>query len=302
MMNEYQVVGFRRAIRRWENLRRHSASANKSFAINLTNDGITLESHESAFEKFEKSLADLKKSLELDPNNAITLENRGITHYIVGNFEESLADLNKLLEINPNNAFALSCRGATNYELDNYEMSLADLSKSLEIESRNMSTIAGKEIYHMIIKYEEALEYFNKSLKIEPNNALELRNRGATLRVLGLYEEKLAKFKKPLENSKENHAKINLKMGRYYEAFADLSKSLEIEPNNADGLKIRGETYYLIGKDAESIEDLNQLLKIKPSDVFALRVRGSAYYMMDKYEESLADLTKALEIDPNYTF
>ena len=46
----------------------------------------------------------------------------------------------------------------------------------------------------MIEKYKEAIEHFNESLKIEPNDAFELRNQGATLRVLGKYEEWLAKF------------------------------------------------------------------------------------------------------------
>ena len=38
--------------------------------------------------------------------------------------------------------------------------------------------IKSREIYRMIGKYEETIEHFNKSLKIEPNDAFELRNQG----------------------------------------------------------------------------------------------------------------------------
>ncbi|RIB19106.1 kinase-like domain-containing protein [Gigaspora rosea] len=48
-------------------------------------------------------------------------------------YEESLADLNKLLEIEPNNADALRNRGATYYMLTRYEESRKDLVKSLEM-------------------------------------------------------------------------------------------------------------------------------------------------------------------------
>ena len=111
----------------------------------------------------------------------------------------------------------------------------------------------------MIGKYEETIVHFNKSLKIEPNDAFELRNQGATLRVLGRYEEWLAKFEKSLEiemngklisgNKEESHSKKK----RYYQALADLNKSLEIDSNNVDVLRIRGETYYMMGKDEESL-------------------------------------------------
>ena len=43
------------------------------------------------------------------------------------------------------------------------------------------------------------------------------------------------------------------KKKRYYQALADLNKLLEIDPNNVDVLRIRGETYYMMGKDEESL-------------------------------------------------
>src|SRR5689334_16715403 len=96
--------------------------------------------------------------------------------------KKSLADLNKSLEIEPNCTLLLRNRGKIYHNMGRYEESLADLNKSLEIESDN-TIITSKEIHHMICRYEEALANFNKSLKIEPNNAFELRNRGAIFRV-----------------------------------------------------------------------------------------------------------------------
>ncbi|RIB18040.1 hypothetical protein C2G38_2185735 [Gigaspora rosea] len=56
----------------------------------------------------KQSLADLNKSLKINPNNADALRSRGVTFYLVKRYKESLTDLTKSLEINPNNAFTLA--------------------------------------------------------------------------------------------------------------------------------------------------------------------------------------------------
>ena len=44
---------------------------------------------------------------EIDPDNTTALSNRGLTYQKMGRYEESLADLNRSLVINPNNILAL---------------------------------------------------------------------------------------------------------------------------------------------------------------------------------------------------
>jgi len=61
--------------------------------------------------KYKESLADLNKSLEIEPNDSWVLKQRGKTYYIMNKYEESLADVTKSLEIEPNDAWALKQRG-----------------------------------------------------------------------------------------------------------------------------------------------------------------------------------------------
>src|SRR5437660_7004283 len=161
---------------------------------------------------------------------------------MMGDYEESLTDLTKSLEIGPKNTLALRKCAKIYYNMGRHEESLVDLNKSLEIESKNLWMITIGEIYHMLERYKEALAYFNKSLEIEPNDAFELRNRGATFRVLGGYEEWLADYKEFEPNSEcslRNQRETCLKKYRYYyyKALEDLTKSLEIEPNNRGSLR-----------------------------------------------------------------
>ncbi|RIB14388.1 hypothetical protein C2G38_2248270 [Gigaspora rosea] len=107
-----------------------------------------------------------------------------------------------------------------------------------------------------------------------------------------------------------------LKIGWYKESLVDLTKSLDIEPNNAFALfkiveSCRGETYCWMDKFEESLADLNKSLEIEPNNTltltnqiepnnaFALKIRGATYRSMRKYKDSLADLDRSLEIEPN---
>ena len=81
-------------------------------------------------------------------------------------YEESLADLTKSLEIDPNNTLALRKCAKIYHNMGRYEESFVDLNKSLEIESKNLCIITIGEIYHMMERYKEALAYFNKSLEM----------------------------------------------------------------------------------------------------------------------------------------
>ncbi|CAG8582865.1 10949_t:CDS:2 [Ambispora leptoticha] len=215
--------------------------------FNITANQI-LDSHHkpwrnlSCDEQIRRTLADLNKSLEINPNSAFALAIRGATYRMMNRYKESLADLNKLLEINPNDAFALGNRGATYLKL-------------LEINPNDAFTLANRgATYHMMNRYEESLTDLNKSLEINPNDAFALANRGATYHM----------------------------MNRYEESLTDLNKTLEINPNDAFALANRGATYLMMNRYEESLTDLNKSLEINPNYTFALANRGAVYRIMNK--------------------
>ncbi|RIA81582.1 concanavalin A-like lectin/glucanase domain-containing protein [Glomus cerebriforme] len=75
------------------------------------------------------------------------------------------------------------------------------------------------------------------------------------------------------------------------ELINDLTKSLE--------LKYRGKIYFTIGRYKQALEDLTKLLELEPNNAFALRYRGETYYLLGKYKESLRDLLKLYKLYTN---
>jgi tetratricopeptide (TPR) repeat protein len=89
----------------------------------------------------DQALADLNKTLEIEPKSVFALRNRGAVYYLLHNYNQALADLDKALQIEPKDALALTLRGAVHRKLDNYNNALADLDKALEVDPYRMRAL-----------------------------------------------------------------------------------------------------------------------------------------------------------------
>lgn len=85
-------------------------------------------------------------------------------------------------------------------------------------------------------KYQEAVNFYDKSLKINPNSSHTWNNRGISLFNLNLTERAIVSYKKSLEINKYNSlAYYNLAIAfhtlkRFEEAVESYSKSIRINP------------------------------------------------------------------------
>ena len=70
----------------------------------------------------------------MEPDNAWTLSNRGVTYRMLERYAEALVDLNRALELEPDNTFELRSRGATYRMLERYDEAQADLDQALILQ------------------------------------------------------------------------------------------------------------------------------------------------------------------------
>ncbi|RIB20069.1 hypothetical protein C2G38_2081734, partial [Gigaspora rosea] len=96
----------------------------------------------------------------------------------------------------------------------------------------------------------------NEDINKKSKNALILEYQEKVYFIIGDYENMLV-------------SKLYFIMGKYNEAIEDLTRLLEIEPDNTIALKYRGEINYMMKRYNESIADLEKLLRIKPNDIWA---------------------------------
>lgn len=105
---------------------------------------------------------------------------------------------------------------------------------------------------------EDAIEQFDKAIKINPQHAVAWNNKGVLLSRLGKYEDAITYFDKALEiNPKLADAWYNkgaslVKLGKDKEAITCLDKSIEINPQN-DAWDYKGRALWGLGKIREGI-------------------------------------------------
>jgi tetratricopeptide (TPR) repeat protein len=169
------------------------------------------------------------------------------------------------------------------------------------VETLNMKGKALDELG----KYEEAIEYYDKVLALDPNNKFALNNKGADLYDLGSYEEAIKYFLKRLAIDPNNkHVLYNTgtaldELGRYVEAIEYYDRALAIDPNFLKALINKGLSLKKLGIYEEAIKYYDRALAIDPNNKFALQNRANALTASGKYQEAIQRYGEALAINPN---
>lgn len=89
--------------------------------------------------------------------------------------------------------------------------------------------------------------------------------------------------------------------GREYErAIRDITRAINLEPDNGAYYSERGTHYMYLSDYERAVRDLTKSLKLRPDNVIAYCNRGEALKGLGRKEEALADFNKVLSIDPGF--
>jgi tetratricopeptide (TPR) repeat protein len=186
-----------------------------------------------------------------------------------------------------------------------YEEAIQYYDKVLEIEPNDVYVLYNKgNAFYSLGNYTEAIQYFDKALEIEPRLVEALTNKGLALADLGKYQEAIQYVDKALEieprmvEALTNKGAALAKLGKYQEAIQYFDKALEIDPNYIGALNNKGAALIYLGKYQEAIQYVDKALEIEPRMVEAITNKGLALIYLGKYQEAIQYFDKALEIEP----
>lgn len=87
--------------------------------------------------------------------------------------------------------------------------------------------------------------------------------------------------------------------GNYDQAIADYTKAIEINPNDADYYKIRGDAYGGKKEDlGRALSDYTKAIELAPQRSGLFVRRGVVYAAKKDYGRAIADFTKGIELEP----
>ncbi|MFZ4402326.1 MAG: tetratricopeptide repeat protein [Bacteroidales bacterium] len=189
--------------------------------------------------KYEDALADFNKAIVLNNNNAEVYIERANTLNIMKEHKEALESINKALILDPVNKEAIYSRALIYYENEDYDKALNDfLDYCTKDPNKPIVNFFIGEIYNGKEKYELAQSYLTKSIDLNMEGVYALAQRSLAF----------------------------VRLHKYDEAIADLSKAISIDSNSANLYVSRGNIYYEIySLDIKAINDWRKAFEIDPS-------------------------------------
>jgi serine protease inhibitor/Tfp pilus assembly protein PilF len=197
--------------------------------------------------EYDLALADLNRSVRLDPDAALTYYNRGATHFFVKDYRKAISDLTRALRLNESHPDSYLYRGRSYLELDEYDAAIRDLTAALRLEpaAANYHRYRGDALLGNG-DFVAAIADYDRFLARHPQDVRTLNNRAHAL----------------------------LKLKRFIEAISDVDHALTLAPDYDTALTTRGEILDAIGRPREALAMYERALTLNPDHAAAKEGRG----------------------------
>ena len=163
----------------------------------------------------------------------------------------------------------------------------------------------------------EARKYFEKAVALDPGYVRALADVALTLSLdveFGWTDDAQGDLARGLEILKKAEAlddrlrqvyfsksALYRYMKRYEDSVAAAKRSLEIDPNYADGYAQLANTLVSAGRHEESITAIRQAMRLSPRHAyFYIWILGHAYFHLERYEEAVVEFKKVLQKNPEF--
>jgi tetratricopeptide (TPR) repeat protein len=144
-------------------------------------------------EKYGEALKVFHQALQQEELHTLSLYGRALSYFKLQRFDESIQDFDKLINLIPNNATYLSERGVALHLSGDNETALKDFDKAVRLEPENPYRYSSRAyIKDRMQVYQGAIDDYTKAIELDPEDAISYNNRGLVEEKLG-YKDKAKK-------------------------------------------------------------------------------------------------------------
>ncbi|HEX2924758.1 MAG TPA: tetratricopeptide repeat protein [Ruminiclostridium sp.] len=157
---------------------------------------------------------------------------------------------------------------------------------------------------HQCRSYEEAVENYDKGLKLDINDYNIYRNKGDSLSALGEYDKAMKCFNKAYEiNPEDINILISIATIDYYKkdyekAIKGYDNIIAIDPYNITAYSCKAGTLMDYKKYEKAIDEYDVVIKLDSEDFNAYWCKGLCLYELGKYADAISAFDMALYLKP----
>ena len=187
--------------------------------------------------------------------------------------------------------------------------------KTAQAYKKNIDSLTADEWFErghslfMSRNHKDAVEAFNKAIKLNPQYVEAYHNRGAMYDILGNQQQAIKDYDKAIKLNPQyalsyfNRGVTYGELGNYQQAIKDYDKAIELNPQEALVAVYyynRGLAYSNLGNYHQAIKDYDKVIELNPQEAKAYIKRGIAYYDLGNQQQAIKDYDKAIKLNPQY--
>jgi len=227
-----------------------------------------------------------------------------------GYSHEAIQTLIEGIRLYPNNAMLHAVLGNAYYHINDTALSLEYLSRAIELD-RTISVIFAirAQVFESINDYDRALNDFNMTIYLEPENDEYYWQRGNFLYTcLNYSEQALNDFNRAIEINPLNYiifhqrGEFFISQGQNELALNDFNEAIKLNNEDAKSFISRGNTFFRLGKHKEAMEDFDTAIMLDSRDFRGFFGRGLSNIKLGRFNEAISDFTEMIKLDHTLSY
>jgi predicted O-linked N-acetylglucosamine transferase (SPINDLY family) len=222
-------------------------------------------------------------------------------------FNEALDEVSRLILEHPNESLLFNITGACYAGLGKFEDAIQFYEKAIAINPRYAKAhynLAGT--HHELDQINKALESYKEAIKIDPSYAEAHNNIGNLFVEIDQLDHAIDSFQKAVALSPqylEAHYSLSIvfqNLGQFKNMASHLNEVIAIKPDFSEAHNNLGIALKELGQLDNSVESYKRALTIKPDYLEAHNNLGNVLKELGQFEEAIQSYKEALLIEPDY--
>lgn len=253
---------------------------------------------------FKGTIQKYSEAINLQNNNSLLYNGRGLAKINNKEFYEAIADFNIALELDPKFSNAMNNRGLAKFYIGDNNGAVTDYTKAIEIDSTNISAYKNRGlIFLRSSQYNEASHDFLRSIKLKQDDGDSHFKYGVATAQLEKYEDALVSYRKAIQlgyrtSDLYNYMGVSFyKLNNFDSSALYFNKAVNMAPTNLQYLENYGRALYNLEDFNNAEKQFEKYLKIKNDNPEIHNMVGLCKYKDENYKGAIKDFTKSIELN-----